>query len=454
MKRGTIHSYHTKSIGIAVAEMTQFNYMLEVDWFLRQMPVNTAKAKTTFVVHRSPPLVAEANSKARTPSFAFVFPVTEQFGTHHSKMMWILYEDRRAHLIIHTANLIERDWGKKSQFVWVSSLLQPKTPSGETTGPNRAFERDLLLYLDAYGKDLADLRDCIKRYDFSHEVGMIVASAPGRHKSNGAGGNTINRWGYRRLAALLKQDLTLSHDLEKDSTLVFQYSSVGSLGKDDGWLMSEFATALNSSSQTKLSPLMRPKKVALVFPTVAQVRDSLQGWPAGNSIPFSNDNWTKQKSYMRPLLKSWIAVDAERERAMPHVKTFSRVNEATKELAWLLVTSHNLSKAAWGSLELKGTQLFIRSYEIGVLIMPAYFKATKSQSVMMKAVTAEELRGLQPSLVSAQDAKREDADQEEVIVPVRLPFDLPLTSYTAFEEPWRWDVAFQGVDSHGNTRDI
>ena len=34
------------------------------------------------------------------------------------------------------------------------------------------------------------------------------------------------------------------------------------------------------------------------------------------------------------------------------------------------IGSANLSKAAWGGLEKKGTQLKIRSYEIGVLFTP------------------------------------------------------------------------------------
>ena len=35
------------------------------------------------------------------------------------------------------------------------------------------------------------------------------------------------------------------------------------------------------------------------------------------------------------------------------------------------VVSSNLSKAAWGALEKKGSQLKIRSYEIGVLFLPS-----------------------------------------------------------------------------------
>lgn len=46
-----------------------------------------------------------------------------------------------------------------------------------------------------------------------------------------------------------------------------------------------------------------------------------------------------------------------------------------ESMSYLLHTLHtfsaNLSKAAWGALEKKGTQLKIRSYEIGVLFLPS-----------------------------------------------------------------------------------
>lgn len=79
---------------------------------------------------------------------------------------------------------------------------------------------------------------------------------------------------------------------------------------------------------------------------------------------------------------------------MPHIKTFTRFlpiataaaaptsqpeqqqgqqppAAAGYELPWFLVTSHNLSKAAWGELQKGGQQLFIRSYELGVLCLPS-----------------------------------------------------------------------------------
>ena len=40
-------------------------------------------------------------------------------------------------------------------------------------------------------------------------------------------------------------------------------------------------------------------------------------------------------------------------------------------IAFLLLTSHNLSKAAWGTLQKGDTQLYIMHYELGVLLVPS-----------------------------------------------------------------------------------
>lgn len=52
---------------------------------------------------------------------------------------------------------------------------------------------------------------------------------------------------------------------------------------------------------------------------------------------------------------------------MPHVKSYAALN-GNDQPQWLLVTSANLSGSAWGKLEKGGDQLFVRSYELGVLL--------------------------------------------------------------------------------------
>lgn len=44
---------------------------------------------------------------------------------------------------------------------------------------------------------------------------------------------------------------------------------------------------------------------------------------------------------------------------MPHIKSFGRyqVDDQGVRLPWLVLTSHNLSKAAWGALQKNGEHL-------------------------------------------------------------------------------------------------
>jgi tyrosyl-DNA phosphodiesterase 1 len=72
------------------------------------LPINK-NAKSTFIVHRNDELARLArNSPSSTH---FVFPYVEQWGTHHTKAMFLFYKDKSLRIIIHTANLISQDWG-------------------------------------------------------------------------------------------------------------------------------------------------------------------------------------------------------------------------------------------------------------------------------------------------------------------------------------------------------
>lgn len=57
---------------------------------------------------------------------------------------------------------------------------------------------------------------------------------------------------------------------------------------------------------------------------------------------------------------------------MPHIKSYCRISPCYTKLAWFLLTSANISKAAWGSLN-KDMSSYVRSYEAGVLFVPSFF---------------------------------------------------------------------------------
>lgn len=58
---------------------------------------------------------------------------------------------------------------------------------------------------------------------------------------------------------------------------------------------------------------------------------------------------------------------------MPHIKTYCRVSPCLTKLAWFLLTSANISRAAWGGNIQKDSSIYIRSYEVGVMFFPNFF---------------------------------------------------------------------------------
>ena len=84
----------------------------------------------------------------------------------------------------------------------------------------------------------------------------------------------MRRWGQARLRSLLEG---VDDSAWRGSDLVVQFSSVGLSRNQDGWLRQMAAAFCPHDAQ--LPPLR------VVFPTTREVRDSLEGWVAGHSIP-------------------------------------------------------------------------------------------------------------------------------------------------------------------------
>lgn len=125
-----------------------------------------------------------------------------------------------------------------------------------------------------------------------------------------------------------------------------------------------------------------PKKEILIQDLFKISFNSLEGYQAGGSLHLSRISYEKQR-YIDPILCSWSAGALGRSRASPHIKSYLRVSKDASRIEWMCLTSANLSKAAWGVLEKRNTsqeQLFIRSYELGVLLSPNLFKVTSFQS--------------------------------------------------------------------------
>ncbi|XP_035868996.1 tyrosyl-DNA phosphodiesterase 1 isoform X2 [Phyllostomus discolor] len=319
----------------------QFNYCFDVDWLIKQYPPEFRK-KPILLVHGEK-REAKAHLHAEAKPYGNVSLCQAKldiaFGTHHT--------------------------------IWLSPLY-PRIAHGTHTSGESAthFKADLISYLTAYNAaPLQEWIDIIQDHDLSETNVYLVGSTPGRFQ-----GGQKDDWGHFRLRKLLREHAAATPSAEA-WPVVGQFSSIGSLGADASkWLCSEFKETLATLGRDTRAPGKGDAPLHLIYPSVENVRTSLEGYPAGGSLPYSIQTAEKQ-SWLHSYFHKWSAETSGRSNAMPHIKTYMRPSPDFSRIAWFLVTSANLSKAAWGALEKNGAQLMIRSYELGVLFLPSAFNS-------------------------------------------------------------------------------
>nr|XP_029543378.1 tyrosyl-DNA phosphodiesterase 1 [Oncorhynchus nerka] len=403
-------------------ESVQFNYCFDIAWMLQQYPPEF-RDKPVLIVHGD-----KREAKARLLQQAQPYSQVRfcqakldiAFGTHHTKMMLLWYEEG-FRVVILTSNMIRADWYQKTQGLWMSPLyLRLPKGSSETAGESPTlFKRDLLEYLGAYrAPEITDWIQRIREHDLSETRVYLIGSTPGRYL-----GSDMERWGHLRLRKLLR-DHTRPIPNEEKWPVIGQFSSIGSMGLDKTkWLAGEFQRTLTTLGKSSLRP---DPPMHLIYPSVDDVRTSLEGYPAGGSLPYSIQTAQKQ-IWLHSYFHRWQAETTGRSHAMPHIKTYMRASPDFTQLAWFLVTSANLSKAAWGALEKNNTQVMVRSYELGVLYVPSAFSMS-TFPVQMDVF---------PATTSSTSFP--------------VPFDLPPKRYSSKDQPWMWNIPYtQAPDTHGN----
>ncbi|EPE33077.1 Phospholipase D/nuclease [Glarea lozoyensis ATCC 20868] len=437
-----------------IAECWEFNYLHDLDFLMDAFDPDVKDLVKVNVVHgfwksENPSrqrLKLQAEKYANVKLHTAYMP--EMFGTHHSKMIIVIRHDDMAQVIIHTANMIEFDWKNMTQAVWRSPLL-PKASSGSLTnatmlnlemGSGQKFKQDLLNYLRAYDTRrtiCGSLVQELSKYDFSQVHGALIASVPGRH------GNDMNSgtlWGW----PALKQALTAVSVNEGSGEIVVQISSIATLGPTDKWL-NMFFKALQASKKKEINDI----KFSIIFPTAEEIRRSLNGYGSGSAIhtKTQSDAQVKQLRYLRPILSHWAGDvnssyqessalnDAGRRRAAPHIKTYIRFGDSQcSSIDWMLVTSANLSKQAWGEAMNVGGDVRICSYEIGVLVWPELY----GDGAVMIPTFKTDLPG----------SVKSDA---AVVVGARMPYDIPLQPYSKDDIPWCATATYTEQDWKGET---
>ncbi|CAG9462817.1 unnamed protein product [Pedinophyceae sp. YPF-701] len=423
------------------------NYMIDLPWLLSACPALT-RAGHLVVCHGHREDTSDAmvqvlrrlRMEHRTTLWQPPLPI--RFGTHHSKFFLLRFKTG-LRVVVLTANMIHADCNSKAQGVWYQDF-PPKDPSARTGGQSGAseFETDLLAYLSRLGLprgDWEDLQAVVRAHDMSSARAKLVTSVPGYHT-----GAERQRWGHLALRRALEELKGLPEEAV-GTPLCMQASSMGSLS--DVWLEREFGLTLRSG-KTATRPLgkpshgMGPVGMRIIWPTVAEVQNSLEGWVAGASIPGSSRN--VNRGHLVPRFCRYAGAPVGLQRAMPHIKTYARHSEDGRRIFWLFLGSHNISMAAWGKLEKNSTQLMVRSYEMGVLLAPCFEEAYlkhphagfRCHPVPWERGAAR--RGVGGEVVmrpwDVRAAEAENAAPGTAWLPV--PYPLPPRPYGEADEPW------------------
>jgi len=112
----------------------------------------------------------------------------------------------------------------------------------------------------------------------------------------------------------------------------------------------------------------------MIYPSYSNVSGSHDGMLGGGCLPYGKNTNDKQP-WLKEHLQQWKSSDRYRSRAMPHIKSYTRYNLEDQSVYWFVLTSANLSKAAWGSFNKNSNIqpcLRIANYEVGVLFLPRF----------------------------------------------------------------------------------
>ena len=434
--------------------------------------------------------------------------INDRFGTHHTKMFLIFFE-HGLRVVVHTANLLHRDIHDMTNAAWVQdfplkSQFEREAEVGAST--QTGFEATLVDYLSTYDGQLqtfpaprhhirsfnanVDLRRIVlkvRQYDFRAAEVTLIPSVPGRHARSV---NQLDRYGHKAvrkhfdniqksMRASSQETATISAIASTASRLVIQVSSIGSIGKDGFYLRQLVESLLLNNTTNNASDdggrreasaeWTTSNGIQLVFPTLECIRNGFRGYSTGNSIPvhigdFVDNSQIKpgERCQMRPCyMKSLCKYDGScvgRGRTPPHIKSYFQyipvpagaAGEASEpHLLWFLLTSSNLSQAAWGLVEGKGSaqKLYIKSYEMGVLFCPRdlpalgrSFSCTPNHATLGVDPSTIPIKHQEVRFFSSPCGASGVGEDGAVEVRFNIPYCVPPVRYSNGDVPWTVDA--------------
>lgn len=411
---------HTEPLSITMQEIldpslgdiectAQINFMVDIGWLLGHYHFAGCLDRPHLILY------GDETDELRTisskkPQVTAQFIQMPKFATHHTKMMLLGYKDGSMRVVVSTANLYEDDWHNRTQGLWMSNTLAPMPDGYDTTAGESVtgFRNDLLKYLTSYNNPkLQPWIVRVRKSNFTSVNVFLVTSIPGTHHE----GSNGYAHGHGRVGWLLSKHCA---EIEDTSPVVVQSSSLGSFGANPNvWLASEFVNSLRRDRQ-RLGIRAVPQ-LKLIYPSFNNVSGSHDGLLGGGCLPYGNQVHQKQ-GWLQQFLYQWKANGRYRSQAMPHIKTYCRWTD--KKLHWFVLTSANVSRAAWGSFNKSSSinvPLRVNNYEAGVMFLPKFVTGTDYFSM---------------------------DSNDETTPPFPMVYDVPLTKYAIDDTPFLSDILF------------
>ena len=466
------HSLRLREVVVGdIQRCVALNYCWDLAWLLEECPVLqtvqrvdcVAGERYKFAERGSEELRQQADELRLPNVHAHFARLPLPYSCHHTKLLLLFY-GHGLRFVHTTANFLNCDVSYKNQSVFVQDFPLRTEAARESWKSewwlHDDFGRSLCDYFDSYSAIGLDLLPLLRQFDYRAARAILIPSAPGTYT-----GQQMWRYGHMKVRAVLQRELTATASLASQP-IVAQFSSLGSV-------QSKWLTELRRSLGASAGPLQssEPPAIRLVWPTLDDVRDSIEGWMAGASLCCDSRNLN---ATVRPLLHRWDGSVSGRHQAAPHIKSYCRASG--QHAAYVIITSANLSAAAWGQLQRNDTQLAVRHYEIGLLFTPSVLQHHYNAPAALRAFSCTEPAGRLtphwddtrssqvqlwlPSLadnhpsaerqqVSASSSSASVLSVRRVLCP--LPYNVCPTRYGATDEPWRWDEDQLQPDRRGAT---
>ena len=440
---------------------------------------------------------APANSRTNP------LPISIEYGMHHTKMSLTGYEDitdgfsqSMIRVAIHTSNLLRGDNEMKANGAYTQNfpLKQNRASHNaykrmksddDDTESSCSFEVDLARYLESYGyskrqrwcppassfdssrplsSNECSLPELIRQYDYSSAYAVLIPSIPGRHKVD-----SYNDVGYLKLRRAIMDAFPRHPEAGSENTkppVLCQMSSLGCLNSK--WL-DKFSEAIDYTSTHGTKPVKdyaivsknRPplqNQLRIIWPTVDEIRNSVEGYHGGGSVCGKTKNVSKE--FLQPLYCHWSNSGndpLQTARHVPHIKTFLQPSHDGRSVEWLCLTSHNLSIAAWGQVQIRSKNqtsdekiLFVRHWELGVFVSAATLSKARGDGKQVRIVPLAAGYDNDNNGAICIDCDDDEDGENDDIIRVPLPYSIQVLMYDNNDIPWTDDPVFYAQqDAYG-----